>query len=77
MKSPGLMKTLKHLKNNNETYCNHFLFASKIGLTLIFRGWLFVFHAIFPVRKIPKRWNIENTIQKLQEWNEYTIKRSQ
>ena len=68
---------MKHLKENNETYFSHFLFASKIGLTLILRGWLFVFHAIFPVCCVPKRWNIENTLQKLQEWNEYTTKRIQ
>ena len=68
---------MKHLKSNNEAYSSHFLFASKVGLTLIFRGWLFIFHAIFPIGEIPKRWNLGNTIQKLQKWNEYTIKRSQ
>jgi len=66
---------MKHLKNNNETYFSHFLFASKVGLTLIFRGWLFVFHAILPVKCIPKRWNIGDTLQKLQKWNEYIEKR--
>ena len=68
---------MKHLKNNNETYFSHFLFASKIGLTLIFRGLLFVFHAALPIGNIPKRWNIKNTLQKVQEWDEYTIKRLQ
>jgi hypothetical protein len=68
---------MKHLKNNNETYISHFLFASKVGLTLIFRGWLFMFHAILPMGDMPKRWNLENTLQKVQEWNEYTIKRLQ
>ena len=68
---------MKHLKKNNETYFNHFLFASKVGLTLMFRGWLFLVHAVLPVGNIPKRWNIENTLQKLQEWNNYTIKRLQ
>ena len=68
---------MQHLKNNNETYFSHLLFASKIGLTLLFRGWLFIFHAIFPIGNIPKRWNIENTLQKLYEWNEYTEKRLQ
>ncbi len=68
---------MKHLKNNNEAYFSHFLFALKVGLTLILRGWLFIFHAVLPIGNIPKRWNIENTLQKLQEWNEYTIKRLQ
>jgi hypothetical protein len=63
---------MKHLKNNNETYFSHLLFASKVGLTLIFRGWLFIFHAIFPIGEILERWNLEDTLQKLQEWNEYT-----
>tara|TARA_Y100000310_G_C20243719_1_gene605836 strand:- start:3 stop:209 length:207 start_codon:yes stop_codon:yes gene_type:complete len=68
---------MQHLEENNETYFSHFLFASKIGLTLIFRGWFFIFHAVFPIGNIPKRWNLENTIQKLQKWNEYIIIRSQ
>ena len=68
---------MKHLKNNNETYVSHFLFASKIGLTLIFRGLMFIFHAIFPIGDVPKQWNIETTLQKLQEWNEYTTRRLQ
>jgi len=66
-----------HLKDNNENYVSHFLFASQIGATLILRGWLFIFHAILPIKEIPKYWNLENTIQKLQEWNEYTRKRIQ
>ncbi len=68
---------MKHLKNNNETYFSHFLFASGVGLTLTFRGWLFIFHAIFPIGGIAKRWNLEDTLQLLQEWNEYTVKRTQ
>tara|TARA_Y100000034_G_scaffold126085_1_gene176785 strand:+ start:141 stop:347 length:207 start_codon:yes stop_codon:yes gene_type:complete len=68
---------MEHLKNNNETYFSHFLFASKVGLTLIFRGGLFVAHALVPAGNIPKQWNLENTLQKLQKWNEYTKKRLQ
>jgi len=67
---------MEHLKKNNENYISHFLFASKIGLTLIFRGWLFIFHAFLPIGNIPKQWNIEDTLQKLQEWYVYTLKRT-
>jgi len=64
-----------HLKDNNENYISHFLFASRVGLTLILRGWLFVFHAILPIGDLPRRWNLYDTITKLKTWNEYTEKR--
>ena len=66
---------MKHLKKNNETYLNHLLFAGKIGLTLIFRGIIFLLHAMLPICEIPNRWNLTSTIIKLQEWNFYTIRR--
>jgi len=66
---------MKHLDQNNETYINHLIFSSKIGLTLIFRGLIFLFHAIFPICEIPKKWNLENTSIKLYKWNEYANKR--
>ena len=64
-----------HLKKNNETYISHLLFAGKIGLTLIFRGLIFLLHALFPICKIPKRLNLEHTIDKLYDWYSYTLKR--
>ena len=66
---------MKHLARNNETYLSHLLFASKIGLTLIFRGTIFLLHALFPFCKIPTRWNLTNISTKIQEWNSYTIRR--
>jgi len=65
----------KHLKKNNETYLSHLLFAGKIGLTLIFRGIIFLLHGVLPICKIPEQWNLNNTTIKLQEWNFYTIRR--
>jgi len=64
---------MNHLKKNNETYINHLLFAGKIGLTLIFRGIIFLLHAIFPICNIPKRWNLKDTTEKIQQWNKYII----
>ena len=66
---------MAHLRYNNETYISHLFFASKIGLTLMCRGIIFLLHAIFPICKIPKRWNLENTSNKLHKWHEYAIKR--
>ena len=66
---------MKHLEDNNETYISHMLFAGKIGLSLIFRGILFLLHAILPIENIPKRWNLESTSIKLYRWHEYTIER--
>jgi hypothetical protein len=66
---------VKHLKKNNETYLDHLLFAGKVGLTLIFVGVIFLLHALLPICKIPKRWNLEDTSIKLYRWSEYIIKR--
>ena len=66
---------MKHLQENNETYLNHMLFAGKIGLTLIFRGLIFILHAIFPICEIPRRWNLSSTSNDLHQWKKYTIKR--
>ena len=64
-----------HLKRNNETYINHLLFAGKAGFSLIWRGMLLLFHALFPIYKIPVRWNFESTHTRVQQWNAYVIKR--
>jgi hypothetical protein len=66
---------MKHLKENNETYINHFLFAGKIGTTLAFRGTLFILHALIPICNIPKKWNLENILEKTYKWNLYANKR--
>ena len=66
---------MKHLSQNKETYLTHLLFAGKIGLTLIFRGAIFILHALFPICDIPRQWNLSSTHSKLQEWNTYIIKR--
>jgi hypothetical protein len=66
---------MKHLQKNNESYISHLLFAGKVGLTLIFRGFIFLFHAIIPICEIPKQWNLSDTMVKLQEWNAHTFRR--
>ena len=66
---------MKHLKQNNETYLSHLLFAGKVSLTLLFVGIIFLLHALFPICNIPKKWNLESTTVKLYKWNEYILKR--
>lgn len=39
---------MKHLDDVNETYWQHFKFASRIGLILIRAGMLVIIHAIYP-----------------------------
>jgi len=68
---------MKHLKENNETYISHFLFANKVGTTLAFRGIIFVLHALIPICDIPKRWNLQNTLEKAYKWNLYANRRQQ
>ena len=66
---------MKHLKESNQSYIEHLMFASKVGLTLIFRGAVFLLHALAPVCRIPKKWNLENTSLTLFRWNEDLSKR--
>lgn len=68
---------MKHLEKNNETYVSHFLFAVKVGMSLIFRGTLFIIHAFLPICEIPKKWNLENTLVKIYKWNVYSNRRLQ
>tara|TARA_R110000824_G_scaffold8737_4_gene39665 strand:- start:78849 stop:79058 length:210 start_codon:yes stop_codon:yes gene_type:complete len=66
---------MSHLKENNETYVSHMLFATKIGFSLICRGLIFVVHGVFPMFLLPKNLNIASAIAKLEEWHSYTIRR--
>lgn len=65
----------KHLKENNTSYMQHFRFACRIGLSLIFRGYVFLIHAFFPFANIPKPWNLEQTSRDLHNWNEEAERR--
>ena len=62
---------MQHLKENNETYLSHLKFAATIGLTLMLRGGIFLVHGLLPVCEIPKKLNIEDTREKLEDWNRY------
>jgi len=42
---------MKHLDEVNETYWEHFSFATRIALVLIITGFVLVFHAFFPNRQ--------------------------
>ena len=66
---------MEHLEKNNETYFSHFKFATKIGLTLLLRGGIFILHGLFPICGIPKRLNLGNTYSYLKECNEYAERR--
>tara|TARA_R110000824_G_scaffold153926_8_gene325751 strand:+ start:2802 stop:3008 length:207 start_codon:yes stop_codon:yes gene_type:complete len=66
---------MKHLKENGENYLSHLLFSGKVGLTLLFRGVVFLLHGLIPICSIPKKWNLEETSLKLFRWSEYTNRR--
>ena len=66
---------MKHLESNNETYLSHLKFATSVGLTLIFRGAIFILHGLFPVCAIPKELNLEDTCDKFNKWNDHTKRR--
>jgi len=66
---------MKHLRENNKTYLSHLRFASWIGISLVLRGIVFLLHGLFPMVEMPKRFNLETTVKKLSEWNEYAKER--
>jgi len=65
----------KHLKNNNETYVSHMLFAGKISLNLLVRGVFFLLHAFIPLWDMPARLNLKSLKQKTHDWNAYAKQR--
>ena len=67
---------MKHLRENNETYLSHLRFAGRVGISLVLRGIMLLLHGLFPVVEMPKRFNLESTVEKLSEWNEYAKERT-
>ena len=60
---------MDHLEKNRETYFSHLKFATTIGLTLLFRGGIFILHGLFPICNMPKKINLEDTRDQLDAWN--------
>jgi len=61
-----------HLKDNNETYVSHLLFALKIGLQLLLRSVFFILHSVFPFLVIPEKFNLCSTCKLITECYEYS-----
>tara|TARA_B000000557_G_C20626622_1_gene380448 strand:- start:112 stop:321 length:210 start_codon:yes stop_codon:yes gene_type:complete len=66
---------MKHLKENNESYISHMLFAGKIGIYLSLVSTFFVIHSLFPFVKIPKDYNLEALKRRVDSWNKYSKER--
>jgi len=66
---------MKHLKENNETYLSHMMFAAKMSIHLLIRSFFFMFHAIFPFINVPESLNLKNTCKLINKWNKYAKKR--
>ena len=64
------------MKRNNETYVSHLKFAATVGLTLMFRGGIFILHGFFPICSMPKKINLEDTYKKLDKWNDHAEQRT-
>ncbi len=61
---------IKHLKENNKTYCSHFVFASQVAIHLFLSSVFLMIHAAAPWWPQPETYNLESTCNKLQEWKE-------
>ena len=66
---------MKHLKENNETYLSHMIFAAKMSTHLFIRSVFFMLHAIFPFIDVPESLNLKNTCKLINKWNKYSEKR--
>jgi ABC-type uncharacterized transport system YnjBCD permease subunit len=66
---------VKHLRENNETYLSHLKFAITIGLSLMLRAVAFVLHGILPMVPVPKRLNLEASMNKFISWNTHAESR--
>jgi len=66
---------MKHLKENNETYFSHFIFAGKMSLHLLVRSCVFMFHAVLPWIELPESLNLDNTCKLITKWNKYANRR--
>ena len=66
---------MKHLRENNETYFSHLMFAVSVGLSLISRGVLFIVHGLIPIIRIPRSLNLMATIEKLEGWSRHADSR--
>ena len=63
---------MKHLKENNESYISHMLFAGKIGIYLSLVSTFFVVHSLIPFVKIPRGYNLEAIKHRVDSWNKYS-----
>ncbi len=66
---------MKHLRDNNETYFSHMLFAGKAGVYLLVCGVVFILHGLLPLTNVPERFNFLEIKRKCKEWSDYTIER--
>jgi hypothetical protein len=60
---------IKHLKENNETYFSHLIFASNIAIHLFLSSVCLAVHGLIPCWDVPKTFNLESTCKKVQNWN--------
>jgi hypothetical protein len=66
---------MKHLRENNESYLSHLVFAVGVGLSLIVRAVFFLAHGVFPFIQIPTSLNLMATRDKIEEWCRYADRR--
>jgi hypothetical protein len=66
---------MKHLKENNETYFSHLIFAHKIAIQLCLSGMCLIIHGLFPCWDPPEAFNLESTCKKVQDWNDHAVRR--
>ena len=59
----------KHLRENNTTYLQHFVFAMKVSLKLSLSSTAFFVHALLPFIKIPYSLNLDSIALYLFERN--------
>ncbi|MBK25100.1 MAG: hypothetical protein CME70_19535 [Halobacteriovorax sp.] len=68
---------MKHLRENNETYISHLIFAGKVAIHLGLSSIFLILHGILPFWSPPESFNLDSMCKKIQGWNDYSHRRKE
>ena len=63
---------IKHLKQNNESYVTHFIFAWRAAFYMSISSCFLLIHGLLPIIPVPRLFNIESMARKMRKWDAYS-----
>lgn len=61
----------RHIREMDETYSNHLIYACRLGAALIVSGACFIVHGVLPSIPPPEAFNLDSTYARVKEIWEY------